>query len=117
MIAKRVVLTEHARREVRQTTAWYRKEGGTALAKRWAAALEDALRHIGVHPQTGITRYAVQLKLDDLRFWPVNGFPYLVFYVEREQRVDVGRVLHAQRDVPAWMGQDESSALSARKKK
>lgn len=107
MSAKRVVLTEQARRDVRQITAWYRKEGGAALAQRWVAAMEDALRHIGAHPQTGVTRYAVQLKLDDLRFWSASGFPYLVFYVEREQRIDVGRVLHGKRDIPAWMGGSE----------
>lgn len=104
MTVKRVVLTEQARRDVRQATAWYRKEGGTTLALRWAAAVEAALRHIGTHPQTGIARYAALLKLDALRFWPIAGFPYLVFYVEREQHIDVGRVLHAKRDIPAWMG-------------
>lgn len=104
MIAQRVVLSAQAKDEVRHITAWYRKEGGTALAQRWAAALEDALRHIGTHPRSGVTRYAVQLKLDDLRFWPVDGFPYLVFYIERDQQIDIGRVLHAQRDIPEWMG-------------
>lgn len=108
MTAKRVVLTEQARREVRQITAWYRKDGGTSPARRWVAAVEDALRHVGVHPQTGITRYALQLKLDDLRCWPIKGFPYLLFYVEHEQHIDVGRVLHQKRDVPAWMGDQQS---------
>lgn len=106
MIAKRVVLTDQAKHEVRHATVWYRQEGGTVLAQRWVAALQDAVRHIGAHPQTGITRYAVQLKLDDLRFWPVNGFPHLIFYIERDRQIDVGRVLHAQRDVPAWMGHE-----------
>lgn len=106
MTAKRVVLTAQAGRELRQATAWYRKEGGATLARRWAAAVEDALRHIGAHPKTGSTRYSVQLKLDELRFWPVNGFPYRVFYVEHEQHIDVGRVLHSQRDIPTWMGED-----------
>ena len=103
MNVKRVVLTAQARHEVRQTTAWYRKEGGTALARRWAAAVEHALLHVGAHPKTGATRYAVQLKLDGLRFWSIKDFPYLVFYVEHERHIDVGRVLHAQRDIPAWM--------------
>lgn len=103
MITKRVVLSAQARDEVRHSTAWYRKEGGTALAQRWATALEGALRHIGTHPQSGITRYAVQLKLDGLRFWPVVGFPYLVFYIEHDQHIDVGRVLHGKRYVPAWL--------------
>lgn len=105
MTAKRVVLTAQARREVRQITDWNRQESGNALAQRWAAAVEAELRHIAAHPKTGATRYAVQLKLDQLRFWPVTGFPYLVFYNEHDQRIDVGRILHAQRDIPAWMGE------------
>ncbi|MCZ8107125.1 MAG: type II toxin-antitoxin system RelE/ParE family toxin, partial [Burkholderiales bacterium] len=28
---------------------------------------------------------------------------YLVFYVERSDHVDVWRVLHGQRVIPAWM--------------
>lgn len=103
MIAKRVSLTVQARREVRQTTGCHKKEGGTILARRRVAAVEDALRHISAHPRTGSTRYSVALKLDRLRFWPVEGFPYLVFYLEHEERIDVGRVLHTKRDIPAWM--------------
>lgn len=103
MTAKRVVLTAQARHEVRQATAWYRKEGGAALAQRWVAALENAVRHIGTHPEAGPTRYAVELKLDGLRYWPVNGFPYLVFYVEHARQIDVGRVLHEKRDIPTWI--------------
>jgi toxin ParE1/3/4 len=45
------------------------------------------------------------LKLDDLRFWSVSGFPDLVFCVERQQHIDVGRVLRGERDLPAWLGE------------
>lgn len=107
MSGKPVVLLAQARLEIRQTTAWYRKEGGTPLALRWAAAMEAALRHIGTFPKTGSTRYAALLKLDALRFWPIDGFPYLLFYLERDTHLDVWRILHAQRDIPAWMGGSE----------
>lgn len=74
------------------------------MALRWSGAVESALRHIGTHPKTGFTRHATELKLDGLRCWPVHGFPYLLFYREQEAQVEVARVLHAQRDIPAWMG-------------
>ena len=106
MIERRVVLTTQARRDIRQATAWYRTEGGALLARRWVDAVEAALRHIGAPPLTGSTRYAVQLTLDALRFWPIDSFPYLVFYVEREQQIEVGRVLHVKRDIPAWLGDE-----------
>ena len=34
-------------------------------------------------------------------------YPYLVFYVERSDHVDVWRVLQGQRDIPAWMQDPE----------
>ena len=36
----------------------------------------------------------------DLRSWPVRGFPYLVFYAERGDRIDILRLLHTARDIP-----------------
>lgn len=107
MTDKRVVLSAQARRDIRQITAWYREEGGTPLALQWVAAMEDGLRYIGAHPKAGSPRYATTLQLGDLRFFPVNGFPYLVFYFERQQQIDIGRVLHTRRDIPAWMGNAE----------
>ena len=41
-----------------------------------------------------------------LRSWPLRGYPYLVFYVERDDHVDVWRLLHAERDIPAWLRED-----------
>ena len=35
--------------------------------------------------------------------------PYLVFYVERPDHIDVWRVLHSQRDIPAWMQEPEGA--------
>ena len=34
---------------------------------------------------------------------PVPRYPHLVFYVDRGSHVDVWRVLHGERDIPAWM--------------
>lgn len=31
-------------------------------------------------------------------------YPYLVFYVAGDDHVDVWRVLHAERDIPEWLG-------------
>jgi toxin ParE1/3/4 len=39
--------------------------------------------------------------LPGLRFWPLKRYPYFVFYLERETHIDVWRVLHAERDIPA----------------
>jgi DNA polymerase-3 subunit epsilon len=52
--------------------------------------------------------YAHELNLSGLRFWPLARYPHLVFYVERPQHIEVWRVLHGQRDIPAWMQQPET---------
>lgn len=77
-----------------------------ALALRFVDAVEQAFRHIQRHPGTGSTRYAHELNLPGLRSWPLRRFPYLVFYCESPDAIDIWRVLHGQRDIPAWLGAD-----------
>jgi toxin ParE1/3/4 len=52
--------------------------------------------------------YAAEIGVTGLRFWPLNKFPYLVSYVEREDHVDVLKLLHTQRDIPAWLTDDSA---------
>jgi hypothetical protein len=42
-------------------------------------------------------------KKSKLKSWPLSRHPYLVFYVERPDHIDVWRVLNAHRDIPGWM--------------
>ena len=44
-----------------------------------------------------------------LRSWPLTRHPYLVFYLERPDHIDVWRVLHGQRDIPAWLLEPDSN--------
>lgn len=99
-----VVLREAAERDVGEALAHYEKEAGAAIALSFIDALDRAFLHIGRHPASGSPRYATELGLPGLRSWSLNGFPYLVFYVQRQSSVDVWRLLHAQRDIPAWLG-------------
>jgi len=48
------------------------------------------------------------LNLPGLRCWPLVRYLHLVFYVERADRIDVWRVLHGKRDIPAWMQSPET---------
>jgi toxin ParE1/3/4 len=100
---KPVFLFPQAELDIREAIRHYQQEGGVNLAGKWVEAVESGLRHIGTHPGTGSSRYAMVLKLVGLRFWPVKRFPQLIFYVEREGQVDVWRVLHGQQDLPEWI--------------
>jgi len=103
MTARRVVRRERAERDIDEAAAHYRAEGGRDLELRFIDALEAAIRHVAAHPTAGSPRYATDLRTRELRFWPVKRFPYLIFYVARADRVEVWRVLHGARDIPAWL--------------
>ena len=103
MKPKPVVPRERADRDVNETIDFYLSENAPEAAPGFIDALEQAYRHIGRHPETGSSRYAVELSLPGLRFWTLKKYPHLVFYLERSDHVDVWRVLHAQRNIPASM--------------
>ena len=99
-----VVLREAAARDVEEALTHYEQEAGATIARSFITALERAFLHIALHPASGSPRYATELGLPGVRSWPVDRFPYLVFYVQRQGSIDVWRLLHAQRDIPAWLG-------------
>lgn len=108
MTAKPVVPRELANRDIDDAIACYLSESAEQAAFGFIDALEQAYTRIGRHPATGSPRYAHELNLPGLRFWPLARYPHLVFYVERPQHIDVWRVLHGQRDIPAWMQEPET---------
>ena len=103
MKAKPVVPRHQAHRDVEDAVAHYLAEDAEPAALGFIDALEKAYSHIGRHPATGSPRYAHESNLPGLRSWPLTRYPYLVFYVEHPDHVDVWRVLHGQLDIPAWM--------------
>ena len=105
MSGKPVVLRERARRDIDEAVEHYLAEAGPVVALAFVDALEDTRRHIGEQPARGSPRYAHELDIPGLRVQSAGKFPYLVFDVEREAEIDVWRVLHAARDIPAWMGE------------
>lgn len=81
----------------------YQSEAGPVVARAFAAALRRAVSHIADHPESGSLRYSTVTGIDGLRFWPLSGFPYVMFY-----RVDAGTpvvlaILHTSRDIPAGL--------------
>jgi toxin ParE1/3/4 len=101
--AKPVVPRRVALRDIDEAVAYYLGEGGDETALRFIDAVEKAFTRIGRHPASGSPRYAVELNLPGLRAMPVTRHPHLVFYVDRDDHVDVWRVLHGERDIPAWI--------------
>lgn len=63
--------------------------------------VEEAYQHIQQFPVSGSLRYAYELSLPELRVWSCNKYPYLIFYVDYPSQIEVWRVLHSSRDIPA----------------
>lgn len=103
MSAQPVVARAQAAQDIEEAIAWYLAEGAPQAALGFIDALEKAYAHIARHPGTGSPRYALALDVPGLRCWPLTRYPYLVFYMERAEAIDVWRVLHSQRDIPAWL--------------
>lgn len=108
MIAKPIVPRELANRDVDEAIAYYLSEATDRAALGFIDALERAYRYISRHPSSGSTRYSTELNLPGLRAWPLRRFPHIVFYVETSDCIDVWRVLHGARDIPAGMRESDN---------
>ena len=81
----------------------YREEAGPQAALDFIDALEAAISHLRHYPNSGSLRFAFELEIPGLRSWTLQRFPYLIFYVPQDDHMDIWRVLHAQRDIPAHL--------------
>ncbi|MDH7975908.1 type II toxin-antitoxin system RelE/ParE family toxin [Sphingomonas sp. AR_OL41] len=105
MSAKRLVQSALAQSDVEAAVDYYFREAGADVARRFIDAIATAFRTIGSRPATGSPRHAHELNIPGLRSQRLKRFPYLVFYVERADHIYLWRVLHAQRDMAAWLGE------------
>ena len=108
MSAKPVVPRERANRDVDDAIACYLKEQAGQAAPGFVQALEDAYAFLSRNPGAGASRYAYELDIPELQTWPLRRFPYLIFYLEQADHIDVWRVLHGRRDIPALMREPEA---------
>ena len=91
-----------------RASEYYRQEAGEQTALDFIDAVEHAIARMRRRPQVGSLRFAYDLAIPDLRALPVQRFPYVVFYVVTDEEIDVWRILHTRRDVPANIAQPET---------
>lgn len=108
MKSKRVVLRELAELDFQNAIDYYLLEGSEQVASNFVDTLENALMHLGLYPASGSSNYSHELNLPGLRHWGLKQFPYVVFYMERADHIDIWRLLHMQRDIPTWMHTSEA---------
>ncbi len=102
MNRKPIRLQSKAVDDVETALSYLLQESAEKAALGLISALQKTYTHIQSHPSTGSTRIAHELDLPGLRTWPVHGFPYLVFYVEQDQHIEIWRVLPTHRDIPSF---------------
>lgn len=103
MKQKPVIPRTLASEDIDSAIAYYLEQQAEQAAFGFIDALQHAYEQIGRYPDSGSPRYAHELDLPGLRSWPVNGYAYMIFYVDRPDHIDVWRVLHGMRDIPVWL--------------
>ncbi len=103
MTPKTVVPRTRALADIDEALDHYAQEAGGEVALRFVDALQNAFERTGQSPGTGSPGWSHELGLPGLRTRRIQGFPWLVFYIELDTHIDVWRVLHTKRDIPASM--------------
>ena len=106
MTNRPIILRDVALQDVDAAIQYYAREAGEAVTVRFIDALGTAYSRIATRPGIGSPRYDLTLGLPGLRSLPVKRFPYLIFYLDRGDHIDLWRVLHTHRDIPAWLAAD-----------
>jgi toxin ParE1/3/4 len=92
---KTVRVDERARREAREAAEWY-AERGRMLGRRFRDELLAAISYAASHP------LSCPPYLHGTRRVLVKKFPYLVIFLDWQDRVFVAAVAHAKRREGYW---------------
>ncbi len=80
----------------------YMAQDNPDAALRFIDALEVTYSKIAEFPAIGSPRYSHLVK--NVRFRAVQDFEnHLIFYLERQDYIDIIRILHGARDIPALL--------------
>lgn len=107
---KPAVLRPQALRDQQAEVRYYRQEGGVRLAVKVARATNAALDQVEREPGMGSPGLGQRLGIPELRTWRVRAFPLLWCFFEREDHLDVVRLLGERQDVLAILAGELGSA-------
>jgi toxin ParE1/3/4 len=105
---KCLVILPLAEHDVEAASDYYSLEVDEITALAFVAALSASYERITRHPKMGSPRYAQALEIAGLRHAPIKRFPHLIFYIEREDQIEIWRVLHSARDIPSSLLETEA---------
>lgn len=89
-----------------QSHVEYLRERDPVAARRFVGAVFGAFDRIAENPHIGPLREFDSPGLSGVRLWPVPAFErWLIFYTPTDTSVQIVRILHGARDIPAVVGQ------------
>ncbi len=87
-----------AQRDVLDEVRFHRLEACFAVARRLCDALRAELARLEHTPALGSPRLGHELGVPGLRTWPVRGFPLSFWCFERDDALDVARLVGQRQD-------------------
>jgi toxin ParE1/3/4 len=102
---KRALQRTLAQQDIANAFNHYLGAAGPATAIDFVHEIDACMQRIEHAPGAGSPRFATLLDVEGLRFAVVTRFPYLVFYFERSDYLDIVRVLHQHQDIPGILGE------------
>lgn len=107
MKTKRVIPRLVAQNDLEQAFDYYLDSADAGVAEEFASDFARTTRLISEFPELGSPRYSFDTGLEEIRFWSMKKFPYLIFYIEAEHHIDVWRVLHSHMDIPEHLNDSD----------
>lgn len=98
---KPAVLRPQAEQDLIDITRWYAEQGGSKLAERAFDNARKAAALVERMPGLGSPAIGDAHGLPGLRHWGVEKFPMRWFYFERDEHLDVVRLLGDRQDIAA----------------
>ncbi len=98
---KPAVLRPLAEQDLIDITRWYAEQGGNKLAERAFDNARKALAAVERMPGLGSPAIGETSGLSGLRHWGVEKFPVRWYCFEREDPLDVVRLLGDRQDIAA----------------
>jgi len=92
-------LRPRARDDRREAVRYYRQNASIDVARRFVGAIKSDLGTLQTHPSIGSPRIGAEVGIAGLRAWSVSGFPVVLLYFEREDHLDVVRILGQREDI------------------
>ncbi len=105
-------LRPQAESDLVEAARYYAGQGGRSLGERAFDTALDALGTVERMPGMGSPRIGQWCGIAGLRAWRVGAFPLVWLYLERDDHLDVIRLLGERQDFPLHLLDDPADGAS-----